>query len=284
MEQAIKISCGDDNMIGIYHEAEGSAQDCGVLIVVGGPQTRVGSHRQFVLLARALAQQGFPCLRFDYRGMGDSDGEQRDFEQVQQDIRAAADWFFSHYPAMQKLVLWGLCDAASANLFYAYEDNRVSGMVLLNPWVRTESGEAQAYLKHYYLQRLLSREFWSKMLKGKLNIRQSLSSFMQIAKKAKREESANHRTAVELSGSLPQRMYQAWQQFERPVLLILSGQDLTAAEFKDLVDGDKDWQALLARDTVQRKDFKEANHTFSKQQWRDQVAQWTVQWLREKVD
>ncbi|KAB8057318.1 hydrolase 1, exosortase A system-associated, partial [Janthinobacterium violaceinigrum] len=44
----------------------------GVLIVTGGPQYRVGSHRQFVLLARALAAQGVPVLRFDLRGMGDS--------------------------------------------------------------------------------------------------------------------------------------------------------------------------------------------------------------------
>ena len=31
-------------------------------MVVGGPQTRVGSHRQFVLLARALARGGVPDL------------------------------------------------------------------------------------------------------------------------------------------------------------------------------------------------------------------------------
>jgi len=45
-------------------------RDCGVMIVVGGPQYRVGSHRQFLLLSRRLAAQGYAVWRFDYRGMG----------------------------------------------------------------------------------------------------------------------------------------------------------------------------------------------------------------------
>src|SRR5690349_24048098 len=54
----------------------------GVLLVVGGPQYRVGSHRQFALLCRRLAGRGVPALRFDYRGMGDADGAARTFESV----------------------------------------------------------------------------------------------------------------------------------------------------------------------------------------------------------
>ena len=42
----------------------------GMLIVVGGPQYRAGSHRQFTLLARDVAATGVPTMRFDYRGMG----------------------------------------------------------------------------------------------------------------------------------------------------------------------------------------------------------------------
>lgn len=54
----------------------------GLLMVVGGPQYRVGSHRQFVLLARDLAAAGIPVFPFDYRGMGDSTGQARDFEGI----------------------------------------------------------------------------------------------------------------------------------------------------------------------------------------------------------
>lgn len=280
MEQAVRIICQQQSLIGIMHSADEAEGNVGVLIVVGGPQTRVGSHRQFVLLARYLASQGYPCLRFDYRGMGDSDGEQRDFELVGQDIKDALEFFQSEQPQLKRFVLWGLCDAASANLFYAFSDERIAGLVLLNPWVRTDSGEAQTYLKHYYLQRLLSKDLWHKLLSGKFNIKQSLSSFRQIVKKAMGKEDEKKADHAALTGTLPQRMQQAWERFQGPILLILSGQDLTAAEFKDVVKATPSWQNLLNQDKVQRKDLHEANHTFAKQQWRDLVAKWTVDWLK----
>src|SRR6185295_10565264 len=101
--------------------------------------------------------------------MGDSSGESRDFEQVSPDLRAAVDAFFDMVPELQDVVIWGLCDAASAASFYAHEDSRVSGVVLLNPWVRTPAGEARAYFRHYYLQRLSSAALWRKLLRGEFD-------------------------------------------------------------------------------------------------------------------
>ena len=73
----------------------------GVLIVTGGPQYRVGSHRQFVLLARALAARGVPVLRFDLRGMGDSEGSARDYRAAAPDIAGALAQFFDAVPALR---------------------------------------------------------------------------------------------------------------------------------------------------------------------------------------
>ena len=36
--------------------------------------------------------------------------------------------------------------------------------VLLNPWVRTEAGEAKAILRYYYLRRILEPSFWKKVV------------------------------------------------------------------------------------------------------------------------
>ena len=83
-EEAVTFPCEGQALVGVLAKPE-SPQDIGVVVIVGGPQYRAGSHRQFVLLSRALAVAGFAVLRFDYRGMGDSEGEQRDFESASVD-------------------------------------------------------------------------------------------------------------------------------------------------------------------------------------------------------
>ena len=157
----MSFQCSGEQLIGIL-TAPVKPAEYGVVIVVGGPQFRIGSHRQFVLLARSLGEQGITTLRFDYRGMGDSSGELRDFTAIDEDIRAAVDMLQNAHPKLERIILWGLCDAASACLFYAHKDPRIAGLVLANPWVRTDEGEAQAYLNHYYRARFFDMAFWKK--------------------------------------------------------------------------------------------------------------------------
>jgi hypothetical protein len=78
---------------------------------------------------------------------------------------------------------------------------------------------------------------------------------------------------------LPDRMKDGLRRFKGKALLILSGNDLTAQEFKDAVGGSADWQRLLREQRIRRCDLAEANHTFSARQWRDQVARWTCDWM-----
>ena len=68
-ERALEFDCEGESLVGILSGARSGVRR-GVLVVVGGPQYRAGSHRQFTLLARHLAEYGLPALRFDYRGIG----------------------------------------------------------------------------------------------------------------------------------------------------------------------------------------------------------------------
>lgn len=259
----------------------------GVLMIVGGPQYRAGSHRQFTLLARQFAQHGIATMRFDYRGMGDSEGETRDFTAIDEDIRAALDCFFQNAGGVERVVLWGLCDAASAALFYAHQDPRVEGLILLNPWVRTEQGAAKAYLKHYYLRRLIDAGFWKKIASGEFRLLAALGSFIgQIGKilfrKSAPAAAASDGARCAVESSLPEQMYQGLNCFQGQVLCILSGDDLTAQEFSDLADASKPWKKLMAQPRITRLHLAEANHTFSQRRWREQVGRWTVEWIKGK--
>lgn len=264
----VAIACGQDWLLGVITRPE-KPRCRGVLIAVGGPQYRVGSHRQFLLLANDLAAQGHAVMRFDYRGMGDSTGEPRTFEQVGEDLRSAVDRFLSEAPEVTEVVIWGLCDAASAALFYAHQDPRVSGMVLLNPWARSAQGEARTYLKHYYLRRAISAAPWAKLLRGELDLAASAMSFMRNLKTA----------GGGSKGTLAERMADGLARFKGQSLLITAGNDLTAKEFLDTAAASPSWQKLLQASGVTRRVLPEATHTFPRRNWRDQVSHWTSSWL-----
>jgi exosortase A-associated hydrolase 1 len=282
-EEPVVIDCDDDRMLGIVARPTGITRHA-VLIVVGGPQYRIGSHRQFTLLARLMARTGIGSLRFDYRGMGDSEGRQRNFEDVARDIACAADRLCREFPGLGRIVLWGLCDAASATLMYAPADRRVAGLVLLNPWIRTEESEARTYIRHYYARRLLQKAFWAKILSGTFQWKQAIGSARGMLARASGTQ--NDERAVETvlvshstQDPLPDRMALALDRFSGPILIVLSGDDLTAREFQDVAATAPRWRKLLAARRVATRYIEEANHTFATGHWRDLVAQATVDWI-----
>jgi hypothetical protein len=75
-------------------------------------------------------------------------------------------------------------------------------------------------------------------------------------------------------------MKHGWAAFGGPVLLILSGDDFTAGEFRELCRSDRQWQELSAGVRVQTHELAAANHTFSSAQWRQEVEQLTCLWVR----
>ena len=79
---------------------------------------------------------------------------------------------------------------------------------------------------------------------------------------------------------LPERMANGLAKFKGPVLLIMSGQDLTAREFEDSAGVSATWRRLLGEKRVCRRDLEDADHTFSRRAWHDKVIEWTSEWVR----
>ncbi|MCK6371750.1 MAG: hydrolase 1, exosortase A system-associated [Gammaproteobacteria bacterium] len=274
-EVPLQFPCAGQLLAAMLHRAARPGP-VGVVVVVGGPQYRVGSHRQFVLLARELAEAGYPVLRFDCRGMGDSDGEFPGFEHIDADIRAAVDRLLTEETGLRSVVLWGLCDAASAALMYAPTDERISGLVLLNPWVRSASTLARAQLRSYYVERLLSRDFWRKVASGAFSPQRAAGELLgTIRASGQRDEGA-------AGDHFVTRMRESLRAFAGPVLLVLSGDDITAAEFAEVAAG-PDWAPLLARPGIERHEMPGVNHTFATVAWRDEVAARTREWLDRRL-
>lgn len=276
---ALQFSSGGQTLIGVLHrpaaDAPSAHRRTGVVLVVGGPQYRVGSHRQFVLLARALALAGHPVLRFDSQGMGDSSGDLRGFQELTGDIGAAVDALHMHVPDVCRVALWGLCDGASAALLYLFDrpDPRVCGLCLLNPWVRSPTSLARTHVKHYYTRRIREREFWVKLLKGGVAVR----ALRDLVENVKRTRAPGVRKGADKP--FQQRMADALSRQALPTLFVLSGNDYTAKEFLEFTSQDAQWAALVAR--ARRCDLPGADHTFSTQADRQAVEEATCHWLAE---
>lgn len=275
--------CGEERLLGLI-DGVALASRVGVLIIVGGPQYRVGSHRQFAALARSLAASGLPVMRFDHRGIGDSEGETT-FEALGPDIHAALDAFLGACPQVRKVIVWGLCDAASAILMETPGDVRVAGAVLLNPWVRSDETLARSYLSGYYLKQLTSATFWRRVLGGDVPIGRALPGVVETVSKALRPAAGDAGEqapiAAEESPRVPfqARMIKGLAAFHGPVLLILSGNDITANEFRQFMRQKRSRRRLLAADNITTVEMPSADHTFSNAAAKAEVARHTLDWV-----
>lgn len=149
-------------LVGVMTEAATSAASADrptAVILNSGVIHRVGSNRLGVRLARMLAANGVPTLRFDLSGIGDSaSGADRSslVDRWVADTRAAMAMLADRWGA-DRFLLIGNCSGAAIAYFTAHADARVAGIVAMNPQV--------PQLGRYYLRLALTNpKTWRRML------------------------------------------------------------------------------------------------------------------------
>ena len=109
MRRLLTFACEGAELAG---SLDGGGGATGLLLVTGGSQTRIGSHRMYERLAKSLADNGYPCFRFDRRGVGDSDGEDPGFQGSGPDLAAAAAAFRRRMPCPRRACSASACATA----------------------------------------------------------------------------------------------------------------------------------------------------------------------------
>ena len=123
-----------DTSFGWYHAGGG---DCGVVLCAALGHEDLCTHKSFRLMADALAAQGYPALRFDYAGTGDSLGSDRDPERLEAwitSIETAVAWLRAN-AQVDKIVLVGLRFGSALAALAAERLGNIAGLVLLAPVV-----------------------------------------------------------------------------------------------------------------------------------------------------
>jgi pimeloyl-ACP methyl ester carboxylesterase len=125
-----------NRLFGCYHHPAGAVRrDCAVVFSHPFGHEYVQFHRVFRQLAGLLAQAGFPALRFDFYGCGDSYGESEDarIRRWLADIATALSEIRRRC-ATDKTCLVGLRLGGTLSLMAA-EEHDIDGLVLWDPVV-----------------------------------------------------------------------------------------------------------------------------------------------------
>ncbi len=187
---------------GILHRPEHVAPSAPCLVwLSAGQKVRQGAWRMNVAVARRAASLGVPALRFDYEGMGDSEGPRRHGEYVmdfygfvqtggfRNDVVAGVEFALGEL-GTRPVVLGGLCGGAASALFAGpILGRKVWGHVLIDLPVTISSAARQRYLEEHpeelvrarpaeadtvlalYARKLLHAEAWRRFARGESNPR-----------------------------------------------------------------------------------------------------------------
>lgn len=143
--------------------ARSPSEPMGVLLFNAGVIHRIGPHRINVKLARHLASLGFPCLRFDLSGQGDSRASSSAApycEQSVADLRAAMDQL-ERTAGVHRFAIVGICSGADHGLACALADPRIAGLWMLDGYAYpTRKTRWLLYRRKFEQRGLLSSASW----------------------------------------------------------------------------------------------------------------------------
>lgn len=122
----------------------GQMPDAALIIVSGGHDIRSGYNGAASILAAQIAAQGIAVMRYDRRGIGDSEGVNRGWRQSEADLQAAIIALRDALPHVKRIFAYGNCDAASLLCLHGQHCN-INGIIASNPWGYDHDGA------HYYI-------------------------------------------------------------------------------------------------------------------------------------
>lgn len=283
-EKALSFQCGHATLIGVLHLPQQPRKIGLLTVVAGGPQYRAGVCRQLVTLGRELADHGIAVMRFDHTGLGDSVGEFRGFEHMENDIESAIKAFRDQVPELESIVLWGGCDAASGILINAWRYPEVTGLILGNPFVSSFETK-NAVTRQHYRSRIMQRDFWMKLLSFKYNPLDYLADFARAKEGKGGMKPLVNSTNFTENESRPfqERMLMGLQRYDGDVLFLMSGRSLVSKEFDELVRREPEWEKALSRVPQKRLDLPEADQAFSTENARKTIIAEARKWLLGKI-
>lgn len=109
-EFPVYVPAGEDRLCSVVCSPPTLERDLGVVLLTGGNYTRSHRNRMWARAARLIAERGWPSIRIDYHGVGDSTGTARfDMEIPFDDDVLAATEFLQNATNVGRIAIVSTC-------------------------------------------------------------------------------------------------------------------------------------------------------------------------------
>lgn len=274
-------------------------KDAVILLLSPGVKMRVAPHRLYNKMADEFVNQGYVVARFDFSGLGDSEGEIEEdlladfyntvqFGRYVNDTVDAMDWAERKYKK-NRFILAGLCGGAITGLLAGQVDERVEALLSLNiPVILDGSNQDKTKyltegqldrLKTNYLKRLFDLKSWLRLLTFKSDYKLLFKSL--IRKNKKRDSEKQQDNAVDSNvNPLFEPAFMDWIDRSKKMLLIFSGSDRLTWEYNEKFATPNKDQLDAINGGFEVHVVDEANHIFSYKSWYEEMMKLSLQWLK----
>lgn len=296
-------------LFGILHKPEKVLRKEAIILLSPGIKNRVAPHRLYVKMANAFAEIGFTVFRFDYYGLGDSEGEideeltadlygSIEVGRYVDDTISAMNWLNSEN-GIKQFILAGLCGGAITGLLSSIKDTRVVGLLgLALPIILSSSSVTYdkfltatelSQKRSFYVNKLFTVKAWRSWIRfltfqsdyrlifrslflSKFTNKNDNSKVKQDVKNPKVPNIVNPHFIPTLKKAI---------ELGQNYCLIFAEADRHYWQFFEHVI-DKGYIDFKKHSNIELTVIKNANHIFSFTDWQSKMLRTSVNWLNRK--
>lgn len=297
-------------LFGILHTPSGQPPGGLVLLLLSpGVKMRVGPQRLYLALTEALLALGISVFRFDFHGLGDSEGtlpeeQLRDvYNHIEvgryvHDTIDAMDWMQQTY-GTRRFLASGLCGGAITGLLAGERDPRIVGLLGLGitPVLAARSADTSRYMtvgqleatQKMYLRRLTNPGAWWRLLTFQTDNRLIWKMVKHWARKALPRPAAQP-APVAATAAPPAEDDNANPLFppayfrmlstRRPLLLVFGGGDRLHYEYEEKFVARHRQKLAELPPLADVHVIEGANHVLSLREWQEELLRLSTAWVR----
>jgi pimeloyl-ACP methyl ester carboxylesterase len=294
----VAFECDGMRLVGALHGPVGRAGKVGVILLNQGPIDRAGSHRLYIKLAARLTLMGLPVLRFDARGVGESEGQwvaehisvPEAYGNIQRGAwvpdTVAAIEFIRKVAGVERVVLGGLCGGACTALFAGAEHPAVDRVLAIGaPFTfsavtQQVSDLPDAVVEHHagrYIRKLLRPSAWKRLLSFETDYRTLVAVFGTMLRRRLSAFTGEGVAPGDVNVNVPMvnAIRSALRRGKR-LLFVYGENDYLWQEFQQQLPRFGGDRSHLPFDLVT---IPGANHILTEERWQDELYGAVISWL-----